>query len=174
MVAVAHPTFYELELPSVFAGLAEGDRPGSSSGRLSSAGGCSSRKSSYTVGSDGRCLVERLRLRIPRDEVRTRELRERLLGEALPRPLPEGFLAYRRQRLGIGQSPALRFAKVHRSSVLLAARLMLTLVAEARGLLPLNDPGYHPHSLTVRAQTAVRTTEPGAALQFGRVHNAPL
>lgn len=165
-------TFYELELPSVFAGLAEGDRPGLEQWQAFQRWWLLFRKSSYTVGSDGRCLVERLRLRIPRDEVRTRELlRERLLGEALP-AIAGGFLAYRRQRLGIGQESPATLREVHRSSVLLATRLMLTLVAEARGLLPLNDPGYHPHSLTVQAQTAVERLSRGLPFSSG-VYTTP-
>jgi len=161
-----------LDLPRVFTGLAEGDRPGLEQWQAFQRWWLLFRQSSYTVGSDGRCLVERLRLRIPRDEVRTRELlRERLLGEALP-TIAGGFILYRRQRLSIGQESPATLREVHRASVLLATRLMLTLIAEARGLLPLDDPGYHPHSLTAQAQTAVERLGRGLPLSAG-VYTTP-
>ncbi|MCU0521355.1 MAG: hypothetical protein MUF84_11765 [Anaerolineae bacterium] len=152
-------TFYELDLSDIFSGLAMTGvgtpvRPGLEQWQAFQRWWLLFRQASYTTGTDGRCLVERLRLRIPRDEVRARELlRERLLGEALP-AIAGGFVTYRRQRQGVDQETPASLRLVHRASVLLATRLLLALIAEARGLFPTDDPAYHPHSLTAQAHWA--------------------
>ena len=148
-------TFYELDLSAIFSGLATGARPGLEQWQAFQRWWLLFRESSYATGNDGRCLVDRLRLRIPRDEVRARELlRERLLGEVVP-AIAGGFIVYRHQRLGVGQETPATLQLVHRASVLLTTRLLLTLIAEARDLLPVGDPAYRPLSLTTQAHWAV-------------------
>ncbi|MBN1250456.1 MAG: hypothetical protein JXC32_22525 [Anaerolineae bacterium] len=165
-------TFYELDLSTIFSGLAVGTRPGLEQWQAFQRWWLLFRQSSYTTGSDGRCLVERLRLRIPRDEVRARELlRERLLGVALP-AIAGGFISYRHQRLGIAQETPATLQVVHRASVLLATRLLLTLIAEARGLLPVDDPDFRPYSLTAQGHWAVERMSRGLPLSSG-VYTTP-
>lgn len=147
-------TFYEVDLASVFDGLSAADLPEPTRWDMFRRWYMLFGKPSYVTGQDGRCLLERLRERAPVAEQRMRTLlQERLIGEALP-AIAGGFATYRRQRIGIEEETAASLQVVKRASFVLLTRLLFTLIAEARNLLPLDNPDYRPHSLTTQARWA--------------------
>ncbi|MBM4458868.1 MAG: restriction endonuclease, partial [Chloroflexi bacterium] len=75
------------------------------------------------------------------------KLKELVYREVMPE-VAGGFIAYRRERLGIGQETAASRAEIYRASLGLLYKLLFILYAEARGLLPVDNPAYHAESLT--------------------------
>ncbi|MBN1248684.1 MAG: hypothetical protein JXC32_13580, partial [Anaerolineae bacterium] len=159
--------YYQVDLGEVFADLASGEMPDREQWQAFRRWWLLFRQASYVQDHDGRCLLEHLREREPRAERRMRALlRERLLTRALP-AVAGGFVAYRRQRLGVSAETPAMLQAIHRASVLFLTRLLFILVAEARDLLPLSDPNYRPHSLTTQAEWAVERVRRNLPLSSG-------
>src|SRR5207245_366448 len=74
-------------------------------------------------------------------------LKNRVFGTIFPHHA-EGFLADRKQRLGIGKQPTEEeLADVFEGTLTLLYRLLFLLYAESRGLLPVREAPYHAASL---------------------------
>ena len=76
----------------------------------------------------------------------TQRLKDLIFEEVFDR-LAEGFVRYRRERLGVGHEDE-RFKRViYQGCLTLLYRLLFLLNAESRQLLPLDNPGYRERSL---------------------------
>ncbi|MCX6031108.1 MAG: N-6 DNA methylase [Chloroflexi bacterium] len=75
------------------------------------------------------------------------KLKDLVYREVMP-GVAAGFIAYRRERLGIAQETDATLAEIYRASLGLLYKLLFILYAEARGLLPVDNPAYHAESLT--------------------------
>jgi len=147
--------YFEVDLADVFDGLMPREAPEKDRWEAFRRWWLLFRQASYVPGADGRCLLESLREQEPQAGRQVRDiLRERLLVTALP-AVAGWSVSYRYQRTGIGIETAATLAEIRRASIWLLARMLFLLIAEARDLLPLSDPGYGPHSLTTQAQWAV-------------------
>ena len=79
------------------------------------------------------------------------EVSDKLKDLVFRQVMPEvaaGFIAYRRERLGIAQESDATLAEIYRASLGLLYKLLFILYAEARGLLPVDTPAYREESLT--------------------------
>jgi hypothetical protein len=105
-------------------------------------------KESYVPTEQGRTLIEVLQ---EQTAVAARDLVERLRAQMLECILPEiagGFLEYRHQELSLHREGEDTLKQVARASLLLAYKLLFVIVAEARGVLPMDHPAYRASSLT--------------------------
>ncbi|MGC9349130.1 MAG: Eco57I restriction-modification methylase domain-containing protein, partial [Anaerolineae bacterium] len=148
-------SFYEVDLAEVFDQLDIGDRPGPEHWERFKQWWLLFRRASYVIDQRGRCLLEQLRDRSPQEAGKVHELlRNRLVNVALP-AIAGGFVAYRRQRSGVAEETPVSLRDIYRASVKLLLRLVFLLATDARGLLPVDDGSYDPHSLTAQARWAV-------------------
>jgi hypothetical protein len=147
--------FYEVDLATVFDGLDAHELPDPARWSAFRRWFLLFRQASYLSGTEGGCLLDRLRERLPQGERKARELlHERLLSIVLP-AIAGGFLTYRRERTGIREETPATLGAVYRASLDLISRMIFVLIAEARGLLPMSNPDYRPYSLTGQARWAV-------------------
>jgi hypothetical protein len=75
-----------------------------------------------------------------------------------------GFIAYRREQMGIHEETEASLAQVYQASLSLLYKLLFLLYAEARALLPVENPGYREQSLTRLAQWAAQRLDAGDPL----------
>ncbi len=80
-------------------------------------------------------------------------LKELVFEEVMPE-IAGGFVAYRYQQLGIREETEESLRQIYQASLSLLYKLLFLLYAEARGLLPMANPGYREASLTSTAQWA--------------------
>ena len=81
------------------------------------------------------------------------KLKELVFQEVMPE-IAGGFVAYRRQQLGIVEETPEGLQDVYRASLSLLYKLLFLLYAEARSLLPMDNPDYRANSLTAIAEWA--------------------
>lgn len=81
------------------------------------------------------------------------KLKELVFDEVMPE-IASGFVAHRREQLGIQDETPASLAEIYRASLSLLYKLLFLLYAEARSLLPMDNPDYLPHSLTKLADWA--------------------
>ncbi len=75
------------------------------------------------------------------------KLKELVFAEVMPE-VAAGFIAFRQERLGITAETDASLAEIYRASLGLLYKLLFILYAEARGLLPADNPAYREESLT--------------------------
>ena len=112
------------------------------------------RRASFEPDSQGRSFVQRVH---EGSATYAREISDKLKELVYEEVMPEiagGFVAYRYHELGVrGETDdALRI--IYRASLSLLYKLLFLLYAEARALLPVDNPGYREQSLTMLAQWA--------------------
>jgi hypothetical protein len=78
-------------------------------------------------------------------------LKELVYREVMPE-VAAGFIAYRREQLGIATETKEGLAEIYRASLALLYKLLFILYAEARQLLPVDNPAYQEESLTRMAK----------------------
>ncbi|NUM46393.1 MAG: N-6 DNA methylase, partial [Anaerolineales bacterium] len=81
------------------------------------------------------------------------KLKELVFQEVMPE-IAGGFVAYRRQEMGITEETPEALDKIYRASLSLLYKLLFILYAEARRLLPVENPEYQARSLTALAKWA--------------------
>ncbi len=110
------------------------------------------RRAAFTPDSQGRSFVQRIH---EGSTSYAREisdkLKELVFDEVMPQ-IAAGFVAYRRQELGVQEETAASLAEVYHASLSLLYKLLFVLYAEARSLLPVDNPAYWQESLTRMAQ----------------------
>ncbi len=164
--------YYEVDLTDVFDGLMPREELDEERWEVFRRWWLLLRQASYVPGADGRCLLASLREHEPQASQQVCDiLRERLLTTALP-AIAGGFVSYRHQRTGVEAETAATLGEIRRASVQLLARMLFLLIAEARDLLPLSDPDYRPHSLTVQAEWAAERVRRELPLNDG-VYTTP-
>lgn len=75
------------------------------------------------------------------------KLKELVFDEVMPE-IASGFVAFRREQLGIRDETPESLAEIYRASLSLLYKLLFLLYAEARSLLPMDNPDYQANSLT--------------------------
>ena len=75
-----------------------------------------------------------------------------------------GFVAYRRAQLRVQEETDESLREIYQASLSLLYKLLFLLYAEARGLLPVANPGYREQSLTALAQWAAERLDKGLPL----------
>jgi len=81
------------------------------------------------------------------------KLKELVYTEVMPE-IAAGFIAYRRERMGVHAETEESLRDIYQASLSLLYKLLFLLYAEARGLLPVENAGYREQSLTALAQWA--------------------
>lgn len=165
-------SFYEMDVSAIFAGLGPGDRPDEQQWADFRRWLLLFHRTSYVPGADGLTPLDRLSQRAPEGgDDGLALLRRRLLHVVLP-VIAGGFVAYRRQRSGVASESALNLDRIYRASVILLARMIFVLAAEARHLFPIHDPAYRPYSLTAQAHWAMERVARDLPLSTG-VYTTP-
>ena len=91
------------------------------------------------------------------------KLKELVFDEVMPE-IAAGFVAYRRQQLGVEQETEESLRKIYRGSLSLLYKLLFVLYAEARSLLPIQNPAYWEESLTRMARQFADRFDRGQAI----------
>lgn len=91
------------------------------------------------------------------------KLKKRIFEQVMPE-IAGGFTAYRRRQLGVQEETEETLRKIYQASLSLLYKLLFLLYAEARGLLPMQNPGYREQSLTALARWAAERLDRGQPL----------
>jgi len=91
------------------------------------------------------------------------KLKELVFEQVMPE-IAGGFVAYRYHQLGIQEETEESLQQIYQASLSLLYKLLFLFYAEARGLLPIANPGYREQSLTVLAQWAAERLDKGLPL----------
>jgi len=81
------------------------------------------------------------------------KLKELVFEQVMPE-IAGGFVAYRYREMGVREETEESLRQIYQASLSLLYKLLFLLYAEARGLLPIANPGYREQSLTALAQWA--------------------
>ncbi len=122
------------------------------------------RRAAFTADAQGKCFVQRVH---EGSATYAREISDKLKELVFTEVMPEiagGFIAYRRERLNVTQETEDGLRALYRASLSLLYKLLFLLYAEARGLLPVENPGYQEQSLTALAQWAADRRDRGLPL----------
>jgi hypothetical protein len=119
------------------------------------------RRAAFAPDATGHCFVERV---ADGSAGYAREISDRLKELVFREVMPEiagGFVAYRREQLGIFEETDATLREIYAASLGLLYRLLFLLYAEARSLLPVEEPAYREESLTKMAQWAAGRLDRG-------------
>jgi hypothetical protein len=83
------------------------------------------------------------------------KLKELIFEEVMPE-IAGGFVTYRRQQMEIVEETPESLSEIYRASLSLLYKLLFLLYAEARSLLPMDNPDYRSNSLTNMAEWAAQ------------------
>ena len=95
------------------------------------------------------------------------KLKELVFDEVMPE-IANGFVAYRREQLGIHEETKESLREIYAAGLSLLYKLLFVLYAEARDLLPMRNTGYREQSVTALAEWAAERI--GAPLAAQRNH----
>ncbi|MBK6433015.1 MAG: restriction endonuclease, partial [Anaerolineae bacterium] len=122
------------------------------------------RRAAFTPDAQGRSFVRRIHAG---SATYAREISDKLKELVFDEVMPEiagGFVAYRRQQLGMREETAESLGQVYRASLSLLYKLLFVLYAEARNLLPITNPAYWEESLTRMARQVAERADRGLAI----------
>ena len=122
------------------------------------------RRDAFVPDAQGRTFVRRVH---EGSATYAREISDKLKELVFDEVMPEiaaGFVAYRRGQLGIGEETAESLGQVYRASLSLLYKLLFVLYAEARSLLPVDNPDYWEESLTRMARRFAERLDRGLAI----------
>lgn len=112
------------------------------------------RRDAFVPDTHNRSFVQRVREGSATYARRVSDkLKELVFDEVMPE-VANGFVAYRREQLGIGEETAESLREVYAAGLGLLYKLLFVLYAEARDLLPMRNPAYREQSLTSLAEWA--------------------
>jgi hypothetical protein len=141
--------YYEFDLASVFGegGAESGERP-----EAFKRFWLFFRRAAFTPDSQGRSFVQRMHEGSASYAAEISDkLKELVFAEVMPQ-IAAGFVAFRRQQLGVQEETAASLAEIYHASLSLLYKLLFVLYAEARSLLPVDNPAYWEESLTHMAR----------------------
>ncbi len=130
------------------------------------------RRAAFTPDAQGRSFVQRVH---EGSATYAREISDKLKELVYTEVMPEiagGFIAYRREQLGVAEETEASLREIYQASLSLLYKLLFLLYAEARGLLPMQNAGYREQSLTALAQWAAARLDAGQPLSTA-THAAP-
>ncbi|HSN75660.1 MAG TPA: restriction endonuclease, partial [Anaerolineae bacterium] len=122
------------------------------------------RRAAFTPDSQGRSFVQRIH---EGSASYAREISDKLKELVFDEVMPEiaaGFVAYRRQQMGLREETAESLAEIYHASLSLLYKLLFVLYAEARSLLPVDNPAYWEESLTFVARQVAERIDRGLSL----------
>ena len=163
--------FYEVDLGAVLTPL-QPPTPFSSAGAGGEEGQVAAfkrfwlffRRAAFVSDAQGRTFIQRV---MDGSATYAREISDKLKELVFDEVMPEiagGFIAYRRQQLGIHAETAESLAEVYQASLSLLYKLLFVLYAEARSLLPISNPAYWEESLTRMARQFAERIDRGLVI----------
>ena len=112
------------------------------------------RRDAFLPDARGRSFVQRVREGSATYAKRVSDkLKELVFDEVMPE-IANGFVAYRREQLGIREETDESLREIYAAGLSLLYKLLFVLYAEARDLLPMRNPAYREQSLTSLAEWA--------------------
>lgn len=154
--------YYEIDLAAVFspADAPTADRPISDFKRF----WLFFRRAAFTPDGQGRSFIQRIH---EGSATYAREISDKLKELVFEEVMPEiaaGFVAYRRQQMGIVSESEESLRQIYQASLSLLYKLLFVLYAEARSLLPIANPAYWEESLTRMARYFAERIDHGLAI----------
>lgn len=146
--------FYEVDLGEVFDTLPAGTDPGPEQVEAFKRWWLFFRQAAFIPQTQARSFVRRVH---EGSALYAREISDKLKELVFKEVMPEiagGFVAYRRQQLGIATETPEGLQEIYRASLSLLYKMLFLLYAEARSLLPMDNPDYRQNSLTAIAEWA--------------------
>ncbi len=153
--------FYEVDLAPLLDSLPEGAQPSPAQLDQFRRWWLFFRRAALTPDAGGRSFVQRVH---EGSATYARQISDKLKELVFEEVMPEiagGFVAYRRQQTGVGEETEESLRQVYQASLSLLYKLLFLLYAEARGLLPMDNPGYREQSLTAMARWAAERLDAG-------------
>jgi len=112
------------------------------------------RRDAFLPDSHGRSFVQQVREGSATYAKRVSDkLKELVFAEVMPE-IANGFVAYRREQLGIRTETDASLREIYAAALSLLYKLLFVLYAEARDLLPMRSTGYREQSVTALAEWA--------------------
>ena len=139
--------FHEVDLGPLFERLSECDSLTPSQWVLLRQWWMLFRRDAFVVDGEGGSFLDRLYESSPARKQESRVYLRTCIAQKVFPAIAGGFVAYRNRRLDISDEDAESLQFIKRASLSLLARILFLFVAEARFLLPVDDPEYRPHSL---------------------------
>ncbi len=146
--------FYEVDLGLVFDFLPEGVEPTAEQLDQFRRWWLFFRRDAFVPDPQGKSFVQRIH---EGSGAYAREISDKLKELVFEQVMPEitgGFIAYRYHQLSIREETEESLRQIYQASLGLLYKLLFVLYAEARGLLPMANPGYREGSLTAMASWA--------------------
>jgi len=122
------------------------------------------RRDAFLPDAQGKSFVQRVH---EGSATYARQISDKLKELVFEQVMPEiagGFIAYRHHRMGIQEETPETLRQIYQASLSLLYKLLFLFYAEARGLLPITNPGYREQSLTALAQWAAERLDNGLPL----------
>lgn len=119
------------------------------------------RREAFLPDAEGKSFLQRVH---EGSLVYARQISDRLKQSIFEQVMPEiagGFVAYRRRQMGVQEETEQTLRQVYQASLSLLYKLLFLLYAEARGLLPIQNPSYQEQSLTALARWAAERLDRG-------------
>jgi hypothetical protein len=156
--------FYEVDLGLLFDFLPPGVEPDDAQIEQFKRWWLFFRRDAFVPDPGGRAFLERVHDGSATYARRISDkLKELVYAEVMPE-IAGGFVAYRYHQLGIRQETDESLRQVYQASLSLLYKLLFLLYAEARGLLPMDNPGYREGSLSLVARWAADRLDRGLPL----------
>ncbi|MEW5872349.1 MAG: N-6 DNA methylase [Chloroflexota bacterium] len=153
--------FYEIDLGELLDSLPAGEPPSPVQVEQFKRWWLFFRRAAFTRQEGAQPFVQRVH---EGSTLYAREVSERLKELVFEDVMPEiagGFVAYRSQQMGIQAETPETLLEIYRASLSLLYKLLFLLYAEARSLLPMDNPDYRANSLTALAQWAAQQSDMG-------------
>jgi len=122
------------------------------------------RRDGFTSDAQGKSFLQRVH---EGSATYARQISDTLKELVFEQVMPEvagGFVAYRAHELGVQEETEESLRGIYQASLSLLYKCLFILYAEARGLLPIANPGYREQSLTTLAQWAAEHLDRGLPL----------
>lgn len=148
--------FYEVDLGEVFDFLPIGADPSPEQVDAFKRWWLFFRREAFVPQAHGHSFVRRAQ---EGSALYAREISDKLKELVFKEVMPEiagGFVAYRYHQLEITEETSGSLQEIYRASLSLLYKMLFLLYAEARNLLPMDNPSYRAHSLTAIAKWAAK------------------
>lgn len=156
--------FYEVDLGVIFDFLPPDGEPSSEQLDQFRRWWLFFRRDAFLPDAQGKSFVQRVH---EGSATYARQISDKLKELVFEQVMPEiagGFIAYRYHRMGIREETPETLRQIYQASLSLLYKLLFLFYAEARGLLPITNPGYREQSLTALAQWAAERLDNGLPL----------
>jgi type I restriction-modification system DNA methylase subunit len=146
--------FYEVDLGNLFDFLPEGIQPSPAQVDDFKRWWLFFRREAFTREAEAKSFVQRVHegSAMYASEI-SDKLKELVFEDVMPE-IAGGFVAYRFHQLGIREETPESLYEIYRASLSLLYKMLFLLYAEARSLLPMENPDYRANSLTMIAEWA--------------------